>query len=67
MIWLLVNASLERQIQERTAQLQQAFNFEAMPKRITDTVRDSLDEHQILQTVVQKLAVSLNIDCCNTV
>lgn len=61
-----LNASLERQVQERTAQLQQAFNFEAMLKRITDKVRDSLDEHQILQTVVQELAVSLNIDCCNT-
>jgi len=44
------------QVQERTAQLQQALNFEVILKRITDKVRDSLDEGQILQTAVQELA-----------
>jgi len=47
-----LNANLERQVQERTSQLQQALDFEAMLKRITDKVRDSLDESQILQTAV---------------
>lgn len=61
-----LNVDLERQVQERTAQLQQAFDFEAMLKRIADKVRDSLDEHQILQTAVQELALGLNVDCCNT-
>jgi len=42
------HANLERQVQERTSQLQQASIFEAMLKRITDKVRDSLDESQIL-------------------
>ena len=51
---------------ERTAQLQQALEFEATLKRITDKVRDSLDESQILQTVVQELAVVLGATCCNT-
>lgn len=61
-----LNTDLERQVQERTAQLQQALDFEAMLKRITDNVRDSLDESHILQIAVCELAVALNIDGCNT-
>jgi len=38
-----LNADLERQVQS-TSQLQQALDFEAMLKRITDKVRDNLDE-----------------------
>jgi len=58
--------NLERQVQERTAQLQQALNFEVILKRITDKVRDSLDEGQILQTAVQELAQGLSINHCDT-
>ena len=61
-----LNANLENQVQERTAQLQQALEFEAMLKRITDKVRDSLDESQILQTAVQELAFMPGVTCCNT-
>ena len=60
------NAELENQVQERTAQLQQALKFEAMLKRITDKVRDSLDESQIFQTTVQELAQGLGVIRCNT-
>lgn len=60
-----LNANLERQVQERTLQLQQALEFEAMLKRITDKVRDSLDESQIMQTAVQELALVLGISGCN--
>jgi signal transduction histidine kinase/histone H3/H4 len=60
-----LNTDLERQVQKRTAQLHQALNFEALLKRITDHVRDSLDETQILQTAVQALAIELAIDCCD--
>jgi PAS domain S-box-containing protein len=60
------NNDLERQVQMRTAQLQQALEFEALLKRITDKVRDSLDENQILQTVVDELGRGLGVDCCNT-
>ncbi|MBW4582612.1 MAG: PAS domain-containing protein [Tildeniella nuda ZEHNDER 1965/U140] len=60
-----LNTDLERQVQERTAQLQKALKFEALLKRITDHVRDSLDETQILQTAVQALAIDLAIDCCD--
>ena len=61
-----LNADLETQIQDRTAQLQKAFEFEATLKRITDKVRDSLDENQILQTAVQELALGLKVGCCDT-
>lgn len=60
-----LNLNLERQVQERTAQLQQALDFEAMLKRITDKVRDSLDESQILPVAVQELALILQVICCN--
>lgn len=60
-----LNNTLEKQVQERTLQLQQALNFEAVLKRITDRVRDSLDEAQILQAAVQELALALELDTCN--
>lgn len=62
----VLNADLELKVQERTTQLQQALNFEALLKRITDKVRDSLDEAQILQTVVQELGTGLEVECCDT-
>jgi len=61
-----LNRSLETQVEERTAQLQQALNLEAALKRITDKVRDSLDENQILQTTVQELGQLLGVDSCST-
>jgi PAS domain S-box-containing protein len=61
-----LNANLETQVQERTFELQQALEFEALLKRITDKVRDSLDETQILQTAVQALAIGLSVQCCDT-
>ncbi|MFE1747263.1 GAF domain-containing protein [Coleofasciculus sp. H7-2] len=61
-----LNTNLEHQVQERTAQLQQALKFEAMLKRITDKVRDSLDESHILQTAVQELAQVLGVKYCDT-
>lgn len=60
-----LNADLERQVQKHTAELQLAFEFEATLKRITDRVRDSLDEEQILQTAVQELATATGVATCN--
>ena len=57
---------LERRVQDRTKQLQQSLDFEALLKRITDKVRDSLDEDQILRTAVQELGQGLDVLCCNT-
>lgn len=61
----LLNANLEKQVQERTTQLEQSLHYEAMLKRITDSVRDSLDEDQILQNAVQELAIGLAVDGCD--
>jgi PAS domain S-box-containing protein len=60
-----MNSSLERQVQKRTTQLQKALGFDAVLKRITDKVRDSLDESQILQAAVRELALSLNMSSCH--
>lgn len=49
----------------RTAELEQALNFEAMLKRITDRVRDSFDESQILHTAVEELVRVLGLRGCN--
>ncbi|MDX2216227.1 MAG: GAF domain-containing sensor histidine kinase [Oculatellaceae cyanobacterium bins.114] len=60
-----LNADLEQQVQQRTVEVQKALNFESMLKRITDKVRDSLDESQILQTAVQELTLVLGLGGCN--
>lgn len=61
-----LNAELENQVEQRTRQLQQALDFEATLKRITDRVRDSLDESQILQTAVEELTGILDAKGSNT-
>ncbi|WP_008309941.1 ATP-binding protein [Leptolyngbya sp. PCC 6406] len=55
-----------RDITHRTRQLVQALEFEATLKRITDRVRDSLDETQILQTAVEELTGALEAKGSNT-
>ncbi|MDX2243245.1 MAG: PAS domain S-box protein [Leptolyngbyaceae cyanobacterium bins.302] len=59
------NVRLERQVEERTLELQQSLRFESLLKRITDRVRDSLNPDQILQTAVQELANGLGVVCCD--
>lgn len=61
-----LNANLGQQVQQQTAQLRRVLTCEASLKRITDQVRNSLDEHQILQTVVAELATVLEVNCCDT-
>jgi PAS domain S-box-containing protein len=61
-----LNAELEHQVEQRTRQLRQALDFEATLKRITDRVRDSLDESQILQTAVEELTGVLGAKGSNT-
>ncbi|MFQ3637887.1 MAG: GAF domain-containing protein [Cyanobacteriota bacterium] len=62
----LLNASLSTQVKEQTAQLKKALDFEKLLKRITDNVRDSLDEEVILQKVVQELGTGLSVSICDT-
>lgn len=60
----LLNSNLEQQVKERTEQLEQSLDFAAVLKRITDRIRDSLDERQILQTAVRELVSVLKVDYC---
>jgi len=57
-----LNTRNEVLVSERTAQLQEALNYEALLKRIADRVRDSLDERQILQAAVQELTLLSFVD-----
>ena len=61
-----LNTDLECQVQKRTEEFEQALEFEATLKRIADKVRDSLDETQILATVVQEIVLTLGVRACNT-
>ncbi len=60
-----LNAELEQQVQERTEELELALKFQATVQLITDRVRGSLDEDQILQTAVRELALALDVNGCN--
>ncbi len=60
-----LNAQLEQRVKTRTAELELAYEFEATLKRITDRVRQSLDEDQIIQTAVQELAQAIGAQSCN--
>jgi signal transduction histidine kinase/DNA-binding response OmpR family regulator len=60
-----LNLELEQTVQLRTQELQQALNFEATLKRISDKVRDTLNQHQILQSAVEELAIALQVKCCD--
>lgn len=59
-------ADLRQKLQSRTIEMQKALDFESTLKRITDKVRDSLDESQILQTVVKELTLVLGLGGCNS-
>ncbi|MDX2229984.1 MAG: GAF domain-containing protein [Leptolyngbyaceae cyanobacterium bins.349] len=61
----LLNVDLEGQVAQRTRELQQSLEYESLLKRITDKVRDSLDEGQMLQTAVEELANGLQVSCCD--
>ncbi|NEQ96412.1 MAG: GAF domain-containing sensor histidine kinase [Cyanothece sp. SIO2G6] len=56
---------VEQSLRSTAEQLRQALEFEALLKRITDKVRDSLDEKNILQMAVQALGEGLEVCSCN--
>lgn len=60
-----LNDHLESEVQARTMQLQQAYEFENTLKRITDRVRDSLDVDLILQATIRELALVMKVRGCN--
>ncbi|MDJ0570245.1 MAG: GAF domain-containing sensor histidine kinase [Pleurocapsa sp. MO_192.B19] len=59
-----LNTYLEQKIKQRTAKLQNLVQFETLIRKVTEKVRDSLDEPQILQTVTQEIGRILNIERC---
>ena len=59
-----LNTYLERKVKNRTAKLEKAVQFEALITRVTKSVRDSLDETQILQKVTHELGEVLDIKRC---
>ncbi len=61
-----INHHLEEQVQQRTAQLRQALTFTDISQRIIERVRDSLDETQILSTVVHELTQVLALERAQT-
>jgi signal transduction histidine kinase len=56
---------LNAQVEQRTVELKRALDFESVLRRITDKVRDSLDENQILQAAVEELTLGLQLGGCN--
>ncbi|MFM9267151.1 GAF domain-containing protein [Tychonema sp. BBK16] len=57
-----INATLERQVQERTAQLQKSLDFAKVLTRVRDQIRSTLDLKTILQTIVREVRVLLDTD-----
>lgn len=57
---------LENQVKAQIVDLEQALQIETLLKRITDQVRDRLDEDEILETVVYELGTGLALECCDT-
>jgi signal transduction histidine kinase len=60
-----LNADLEQQVQQRTEELLNSLKYESTLKRITERVRDSLDESVILEAALQELTVILQLAGCN--
>ena len=66
-----LNISLEAEVEQRTAllratldKLEQSLRSEALVRSITQVIRDSLDEKQILQAAARSLAEGLSLECC---
>ncbi|MEG4496355.1 GAF domain-containing protein [Microcoleus sp. F10-C6] len=57
-----LNANLERQVLERTAQLQKSLEFAKVLTRVRDQIRSTLDLKTILQTIVREVRVLLDND-----
>ena len=55
---------MRRTLASQNQELQQSLNFEAVVRRITDRLRDSLDESQILETATQELVGVLDLSSC---
>lgn len=59
------NDQLEHEVYTRTQQLHRSLSLELLLRRITDNIRSSLDENQILQTIVEQLTQQMGISGCD--
>ncbi|MBD0269315.1 MAG: GAF domain-containing protein [Cyanobacteria bacterium Co-bin8] len=57
-----LNSSLERQVQERTAELQQSLESAHLLRQVTDQIRSTLDYQLVLRTIVREVRSLLNTD-----
>lgn len=57
---------VEQQLRSVNAELMQRATLDATLQQISNHLRESLDEPQILQTVVQELTIALNLVACDT-
>ena len=55
---------MQQSLALQNQELEQALDFEALVRRITDKLRDSLDESQILQTATEELTQVLELSSC---
>ncbi|MCJ2541757.1 GAF domain-containing protein [Thermostichus vulcanus] len=58
------NAELQYQVEVRNAELRQLVSYEQLLRLISDKVRSSLSEEDILTTVTQELTQSLHLGVC---
>lgn len=63
---LTVQKETEQQLRSLNAELIQRSVLDATLRQISNQLRESLDEPQILQTVVQELTTALNLVACDT-
>jgi light-regulated signal transduction histidine kinase (bacteriophytochrome) len=57
-----LNASLEQQVQEQTAELQRSLILARVLKQITDEIRSSLNPQTVLQTIVDEVRLLFDTD-----
>jgi light-regulated signal transduction histidine kinase (bacteriophytochrome) len=57
-----LNSSLERQVQQRTAELQQSLESAHLLRQVTDQIRSTLDYQLVLYTIVREVRSLLNTD-----
>lgn len=57
-----LNSNLERQVQERTAELQRSLDSAYLLRQVTDQIRGTLDYQVVLQTIVRQVRSLLNTD-----
>ena len=56
--------SMRHALSVKNRELEQALNFEALIKRITDKIRDSLDETYCLRVATEEMTRVLNLSSC---